>query len=364
MAGNAHRVKRGTLPRLFSLQRVWWGEGPQDRAIRLALLPLSLAYRGAISLRNGMYDRGLLRSHAPALPAISVGNLSSGGTGKTPIAAWIASELSARGAHPAIVTRGYGEDEPFVHQILNPTVPVVVDPDRLAGIASAAAIGADIAVLDDAFQHRRVKREADVVLLSADRWPKEWRALPAGPWREPLEALRRASLAIVVRKAVTLGQAREVVDFLQRTVPNLRVAVAHLGLGSLREWGGNAVRTLASLRGVNLLAISAIGDPESFIDQLRVLGTDVRPENFPDHFAFTRAEADRLASALEQHQLPVCTLKDAVKLGPLWPREAPSLWYVSQHVAIEEGMRALEVAFESVLQARSISLIETGRAPA
>src|SRR5690242_15793153 len=98
-----------------------------------------------------LYDTGVFASHDPAIPAVSVGNVTVGGTGKTPVAAWIATELVERGARPAIVLRGYGDDEPLVHARLNPNVPVIVAADRVAGIAQARDTGATIAVLDDAF---------------------------------------------------------------------------------------------------------------------------------------------------------------------------------------------------------------------
>ena len=109
--------------------------------------------------------------------------------------------MAARGAQPAVVLRGYGEDEPLVHERLNPSIPVIVNPDRARAVALAAARGATIAVLDDAFQHRAIRRDADLVLVSADRWTPDVRVLPAGPWREPLTALRRATLDKCPRSA-------------------------------------------------------------------------------------------------------------------------------------------------------------------
>ena len=166
-------------PKRSVVERIWWGDDALARAARLALAPLEGAYRGVIALRGSLYDAGLLPARQTAVPAISVGNLSVGGTGKTPVAAFVASELRARGGKPAIVLRGYGGDEPLVHATLNPGVPVVVSPDRVAGVAEARVLGADVAVLDDAFQHRRAERWADVVLISADRWTDDRRLLPA-----------------------------------------------------------------------------------------------------------------------------------------------------------------------------------------
>src|SRR4051812_4626603 len=103
------------LDRALVAERVWYGRAPRDRAMRLLLAPLEWIFRAIVRGRARLYDRGILRTHETAIPAISVGNLSVGGTGKTPVAAFIASELQRRGAHPGIVLRGYGGDEPLVH---------------------------------------------------------------------------------------------------------------------------------------------------------------------------------------------------------------------------------------------------------
>ena len=147
---------------------LWWGAGPGARAARLALTPASLVFGAGVRLRNALYDRRLIRAHATRIPALSVGNITVGGTGKTPIASWLATQLQARGAHPAVVLRGYGDDEPLVHERLAPDIPVRVNANRLEAVARAADEGADVAVLDDGFQHRRVRRAADLVLVSAD----------------------------------------------------------------------------------------------------------------------------------------------------------------------------------------------------
>jgi tetraacyldisaccharide 4'-kinase len=341
-----------TAPR--GIERVWWGTDALARAARVALLPLEAAYASAVAVRGVMYDAGLLRTQATALPTVSIGNLSVGGTGKTPIAAWVAKEFEGRGAQPAIVLRGYGADEPLVHSVLNPSVPVVVDADRVQGVARAAVLGADVAVLDDAFQHRRAGRAADVVLVSAERWSHSRRLLPAGPWREPLGALRRATLVIVTRKSSPAADAAAVATSLSAATGGGALAVVHLAVDALHD----ALRPgqplpIATLRDAPVFAVAAIGDPTSFLRQLREVGATVRPAIFPDHYRFTAADALRLATAAGDGERIVCTLKDAVKLAPQWPREAPPFWYVSQRVVVERGGDAIAAVIEDVLRARS-----------
>src|SRR3982751_3586102 len=124
------------------IERVWFGDDVIARAARFALAPTEVIYRASVGIREALYDAGVLTTHQPVLPVVSVGNLTVGGTGKTPVSAWIAKELVDRGAHPAIVLRGYGNDEPRVHARLNPLVPVIVAAHRVSGIARAREAGA------------------------------------------------------------------------------------------------------------------------------------------------------------------------------------------------------------------------------
>jgi tetraacyldisaccharide 4'-kinase len=272
---------------------------------------------------------------------VSVGNLTVGGTGKTPFAAWLAAALAARGAHPAIVLRGYGDDEPLVHGILNPGVPVVITPDRVAGIAVARARGADIVVLDDAFQHRRAARDADIVLLSADL-AGPVRPLPAGPWREPLTSLARATMIMVTRKSASPVRAKELLAHARRFAPAAAGAIVHLAAGRLVDWLSGETRDLVVLREQSVLAACAIGDPRAFVSQLTEIGARVEVVAERDHHAYSAADATALARRAQSAAYVVCTLKDAVKLGPLWPREAPPLWYLSQAVVVESGVDELD----------------------
>src|SRR4051812_13660343 len=119
------------------VERVWFENDVLARVARAVLAPAEVLYRALVGVRGTLYDTGVLTIHQPALPTVSIGNVTVGGTGKTPVAAWIAGEWGERGARPAIVLRGYGEDEPLVHARLNSSVPVIVAPERVIGIARA-----------------------------------------------------------------------------------------------------------------------------------------------------------------------------------------------------------------------------------
>ena len=336
------------------VERIWFGSDALARLARATLAPTEAVYRAVVGVRDALYDAGVLTTHEPALPTVSIGNLTVGGTGKTPIAAWIASELIERGERPAIVLRGYGEDEPLVHERLNPTIPVIVSADRVSGIVTAKVAGATVAVLDDAFQHRQVSRAIDLVLVSADRWGIPSRMLPAGPFREPLTALRRATMVLVTRKAASDADVNAVNETLAAVAPRIPRSTVSLLPEELRSASmtanGERRRPISDLGGRDVRVLTAIGDPSAFIRQLEASGGHVTAETYADHHHFEPDEIERFARSIPADGLAICTLKDAVKLAPRWPREAPTLWYVSQRVSVERGVGGVEHILDELTQ--------------
>jgi len=332
-----------------ALASIWTGRGPRARAARALLAPAEALYRAVASTRGLLYDRGLLETHDVSVPVLSIGNLSVGGTGKTPVAAWFARELQNRGLTPAIILRGYGGDETLVHERLNAGVPVIAAADRVRGIREAIAEGVDVVVLDDAFQHRRAVRDADVVLIDADTWTGTIRLLPAGPWREPLSAARRATLIIVTRKTADRSAVADVKRAISAAARGIPTAAVHLSPGELRSTTTGQTLPLHAIQGADITAIAAVARPEAFFKQLTQLGAIVRPHSFPDHHAFSVREARDLAASAHASDFVVCTLKDAVKLESLWPPESGSLWYVSQRLKIEEGQQHIDRMLDDLL---------------
>ncbi len=341
--------------------RVWYGAGPAARASRVTLLPASWLYGTVMRLRAWSFRHlpgGIAQS---PLPALSIGNLSVGGTGKTPIAAWAAARLREAGASPAIVMRGYGGDEPLVHARLNPGIAVISATDRISGAAQARDHGADCVILDDAFQHQRISRVADWVLVAAEQWTDHLRVLPAGPLREPLGALRRASLIIVTRKSASTSDAERVEASLAERAAEVPVARIHLAAGPIVEALTEQPLPAETLTGRRVLAVAAIGNPDSFFAQLRELGAHVTERAFSDHHAFDALDVRTLASEARAYDAVVCTLKDAVKLAPQWTPAFSPLWYVSQHAMIESGKGVLDRALATILAARRV--VETTAGP-
>jgi len=335
------------------VERIWYGDGLRDRVARGVLSPASWLYAGATSVRNALYDHGLLPTHVPSVPALSLGNLSVGGTGKTPVAAWAAAELRRRGGRPAIVLRGYGgADEQLVHERLNPGIGVVCNPDRRAGAVEAVRRGADCVVLDDAFQHRRIARVADWVLVAAEQWRPDAARLPAGPLREGAGALARATLVIVTRKSASLDRAEELASQLRAHIPHGASALLHLAPRELVDAVSGAAVPVGQAAGQRYVAVAAIGAPRAFFDQLRRLGAVIEEAAFRDHHPFTVEDVHDLQRRAAGQDGVICTLKDAVKLGPLWRGARMPLWYVSQAVAVDRGGPQLDASLAAVLAAR------------
>jgi tetraacyldisaccharide 4'-kinase len=319
----------------MGIERIWFTNDTLSRVMRGVLTPLSYMYRSVVRARNALYDRGMFHTVPSAVRVISVGNISVGGTGKTPVAAALVRDLRAVGERPAIVMRGYGGDEPDVHRALNPAVRVYTCVDRASGIAQAANDGATVVVLDDAFQHRRAERHADIVLVSAERWRDGELVLPAGSLREPASSLKRATLIIVTAKIATPETVARVTDAVERVAPTVPVISVRLRANRL-ERADNAAPAvpLSALAGERVFAVAGIGDPESFFAQLEQSGALVTRVAFRDHHAYTAAEAAHLADRTAGHKYVISTLKDLVKLRGVWPPKGRALWYVSQAVEV------------------------------
>ena len=328
---------------------LWENRAPLARGVRAALLPLAGVYDGAMRLRARAYAARVMRTHRLPLPAVAVGNLAVGGTGKTPLAAWIAAYALGRGARPAILLRGYGGDETLVHQRLTPGAIVVADPDRRAGAARARAAGATVLVLDDAFQRLDVARDLNIAVLSAEgehaaRWP-----LPAGPWREGWWALGRADLIVVTRKRASAGTAHDLAARLADACPRTPVAVAHLALSRFTTLGSGRLVAAEALAGKRVVAAAGVGDPASFAAQIGALGATVRLQAFPDHHAYAAADVARLVRAAGAADYLMVTEKDAVKLHARWPADVREPLVGHLDVNWETQAEAVRGALDRVL---------------
>lgn len=312
------------------------------------LLPLSPLYGAILRLRSAAYRKNALRSHQLGIPVISVGNLTHGGTGKTPLVEALVRDLIRRGRRPAILTRGYGRggdealvlvgprpetpveesgDEPLELACRLPGVPIVIDRDRVRGGARAIALGADCVVLDDGFQHLRLRRDLNILLVDAgDPWGGG-HLPPRGRLREPLRAIHRADL-ILVTKIRGGNIPEEILESLSLLHPGCPVHGLRMAPSKLLSPQGP--QELESLEGREVLAVAGIARPSAFVDILRDLGARIMEERFfPDHHNYSCEEMRQMeARAEERDWRLVTTAKDAVKLKML-----SSMWVMEIRVA-------------------------------
>jgi len=338
-----------------AIPRWWRGEvdGAAWRALGAALAPAEALYRLSVAARNALYERGLRRPRRVGAVVVSVGNLAVGGTGKTPFARWMADQLEARGARVAILHGGYAPDEPALHRAWRPGSLVIAMRDRVAAAQLAIRQGATALVLDDGFQHRRLHRDLDVVLVAAESWAVRERLLPRGPWREPRTALARADVVVVTRKTAGGGTAERVARDVSGLAPGAAVARAHLRPGGWRVRG--ASRPAGPVGKV--VAVCGVAGPEHFFANARQAGADIAEELvFGDHHAYTAGDLERIREAADGRPV-VTTAKDAVKLADLAPEL--ELWVLQQDVVIEEGAEALSAALDALLDRRPA--LEGGR---
>jgi tetraacyldisaccharide 4'-kinase len=336
--GDTHRVVRW----------LWTSRRPDARLVRLALLPASGLWRGAMAARELAYRRGWLAVHDLPLPSVAVGNLTVGGSGKTPIAIWIARYYVARGLVPGILLRGYGGDETLVHQHAVPEAQVVADADRASGAERALARGAEVLVLDDAYQRLDVRRDLNIAVVSAEttravRWP-----LPAGPWREGLGALDRADAVIVTRKRATAEAALALVAELQGRVRG-PIAIAHLGLRYLEGMVSGTRQPASVLAGKRVVAASGIADPDAFVAQTKATGAAVQVATWKDHHDYRDEDVAWLAHAARRADHVVITQKDAVKLRNRWPTSVPEPLVAMLDLEWEEGGERITAALDAVV---------------
>jgi tetraacyldisaccharide 4'-kinase len=325
----------------------------------LALAPLGILYGAVTRARAGLYRAGFLKTETVGAPVVSVGNLTAGGTGKTPLVEWVARALAREGLRACVLTRGYGRadesrrvvasdgarvlaevaecgDEPrLLAEKLLGVASVVCDRDRVSAARWAREeLGAQVFVLDDGFQHLRIARDLDVVTLDAtDPWGGG-HLLPRGRLRELASALARAGCVVITRSELSVdleGLRAEVARLTGGRAAVVTSRVRTLGLVPLEEFGARvaagaaaAVESLGArpsgLVAVPVAAFCAVGNPRAFFEHLRRDGFELSlARAFADHHAYTQADADAVSreAAREGAGALLTTAKDAVKLRGL-----------------------------------------------
>ena len=287
------------------IERHWY----RDSFVSRLLVPLSWLYRFLVLLRRALYRAGILRVTRLSVPVMVVGNLTVGGSGKTPLVIWLARFLKEQGWRPGIVTRGYGGQATQWPQTVTPEsdpesvgdepvllaraagCPVIADPERARAAERLVRLGCNIVVSDDGLQHYRLARDFEIAVIDGVRRFGNGRCLPAGPLREPVNRLDD------VQARVTLGEAQA-----GEWVMTLATKSFH------RLEAPETTAEADHFRGQPVHAVAGIGHPARFFEQLRRLGLDVVPHPFPDHYRFH----ERDLAFGDAHET-VMTQKDAVK---------------------------------------------------
>jgi tetraacyldisaccharide 4'-kinase len=308
-----------------------WREELPATAWRWLLLPAWLVFRPLVGLRNLLFDLGWRAVFRLPVPVWSVGNLTAGGTGKTPLTRYLARWAIAHGLRPAIISRGYRAAADGVNDEAQTIseCPVVCDADRVAGGRRAIAAGATCLILDDGFQHRRLHRDLDLVLIDATRpWgaedPTAGATLPLGYLREGRGALRRAGALVVTRtNAITVAALTAVQSQLAACgKPVVRVDDHQ---PRLRPLVGTTTSAVGSLAGRAVILISGLGNPLGFERAAVAHGWLVRESlRFPDHHHYDQRDLTLIRDSMSRHQaVAVTTGKDAVKLAALIAGQDP-----------------------------------------
>ena len=316
--------------------------GSTATMLRGGLRILESPYCAAVSLRNFLYNQKILASRRFPIPIISVGNLTLGGTGKSPMTAWLCKLFLEQNRKPGLVSRGYasannhgpnnhgpnnyGNDEFREMMLRFPNVPHIQNPNRAEAIRQLLQAGeADVIILDDAFQHRQVARDIDMVLLDATSPFGFGHVFPRGTLREPVGELCRANIVLLTRSDLVSGQVREKIKqqvlainpkiIWGETVHEPTSLYAMDGVP-----GGYRTEPIESVHGQPALAFCGIGNPEAFRKTLERCGVRIKKLiPFPDHHWYTPRDIDELLRTAKAFDtdLILCTMKDLVKLTPL-----------------------------------------------
>jgi tetraacyldisaccharide 4'-kinase len=334
-------------------------KGPMAVLLRGLLRVVECPYTLVVRIRNWRYHTGRAKIHRAGVPVVCVGNLTLGGTGKTPMIAQLARWFAERDVNVAIVSRGYKStdgstnDEALELAQRLPDVPHVQNPDRVAGAQTAIQEhGAQLILLDDGYQHRRLHRDLDLVMIDALEPFGFEHVFPRGTLREPLAGLQRAKIVALSRaNLIDESQRKGIRKRLQPLAPGaVWIEVAHMPQALICSSGKRA--ELNELSGKRIAAFCGLGNPQGFKATLENLGYDVCGfREFPDHHAYAADDITSLATWADELRADalVCTHKDLVKLASDQIGNRP-LWAVEIGIELLAGGELLENALQPLVE--------------
>ncbi len=295
-------------------------KGPTALVVKGVLRVLSWFYAAGIRIVDWSYASGMRKTHKMDVPVISVGNITLGGTGKTPMSIYLAEHFLSCARKPAVLTRGYGRDECRMIKDELADVPVIVGQDRVRSARRALREGSDVLILDDGFQHRRVARDVNVLLLDGTSPFGNGCLFPRGILREPVSSVRRADI-FVITKADRADEASlaKVRDRLESIAPGRRVILSRHKPTFLTDVTGSAY-PVESLKGKKVCLASGIVDPDYFASLVEAAGAAVVLRfDHTDHYAYGQNDINRISAgcAEKDAEMIIVTKKDYVKIKKL-----------------------------------------------
>ncbi|MCC7084901.1 MAG: tetraacyldisaccharide 4'-kinase [Pirellulales bacterium] len=337
--------------------------GPVAGVLRGLLRLAEGPYTWEVRRRNQAFDTGRRTAEHVGVPVVSVGNLTLGGTGKTPLVVWLAQWFCRRGVRVALISRGYraspGElnDEGRELEQKLPDVPHLQNPDRVAAAQKAVQeLGAEVILLDDGFQHRRLARDLDIVLIDALEPFGFEHVFPRGTLREPLDEIRRAHIVVLSRADMVCEAERmRIRRIVERYAPSIAWASCNHVPQSLLSSGG-AMQPIEALVGQRVAAFCGIGNPAGFRHTLTQCGCEVAVwREFPDHHSYSAADLVELAhwTSTSDASLAVCTHKDLVKIAADSLGGKP-LRAVRVGMELMEGRCEIELQLSTLLEGRKL----------
>ena len=335
------------------MQHIWY----EDSLVYWIFLPLSWLFAGLISARKIIFERGILRSFTIKVPVVVVGNITVGGTGKTPVVIWLAQQLKQRGMQPGIVSRGYGGSvgqEPMrVNSDSDPNIvgdeavllaqrsacPVIVHPNRVRAAQELSGLGIDVIIADDGLQHYRLARQFEIAVIDGMRGFGNGKLFPAGPLREPVSRLESVDHTLV-NKSIMCSESA-----ISDLPTGFFVSDFYLKGTIVRSLNKREETPLTKFAGRKVHAVAALGNPSRFFRFLESHGLQVIEHAFPDHSRLTEKDL-----RYDDEFDVLMTEKDAVKCSGL---STERCWYVPVEVEVDRPQDLL-----NELQSRLLMQVE------
>ncbi len=343
------------------------------KPVAILTWPFSKIYGAGIELRNRGFDSGLLPIQKLPRPVISVGNLTVGGTGKTPVVAYLAKYLNQHGLKVAVLTRGYKRETsktvilnqdnlaqfPFhetgdearvlVNYVDNGAV--VIDHNRFhGGTVAINDFNPDVFILDDGFQHRRLFRELDIVTLDAKLPFGNRQLLPSGPLRESIKNIKRANLLWITRVSQSSFSEEEIKSRMRDIINKPAVFSNHEPIRVI-DFASKSKLPIEFLKNRKIIAFAGIANPNSFLETLNKLGANViKFQNFKDHFMYTPKEIELLANTLNgcNAEILITTEKDAVRFSGEILQHIPNLHVLQVGIQLLDGKEELKKILKNI----------------